>query len=273
MAAPIAGFTGIPFYGEVPLEVQFTDLSTGLPTSWLWTFGDGETGSDQNPLHTYEEVGHYDVSLAATNGDGTDTLGMTGAIEAYRLVSGTVAPAVIISSPSTKHCGSFSCLGWVRDPTYGSAGSSLIPLAVSDEDGEVRNSEAAIYFEVISESGDWCLGFKGSKSRPVRATTGVDLSDTFWHMLAWVCDDAGTVTHYVDGIPCPAKSGIGPDAEPYSKPHSTAPRVGGGYVWIPCLDEKGQSLTIFNWRYATGLVLHGDWVRELMALDKATLGI
>jgi PKD repeat protein len=51
--------------------VQFTDLTTNLPTSWLWNFGDGQTSTLQNPLHTYTTAGTYNVSLSATNTNGT----------------------------------------------------------------------------------------------------------------------------------------------------------------------------------------------------------
>ena len=34
---PVAKFTGTPTSGTAPLTVQFTDKSTGSPTSWNWT--------------------------------------------------------------------------------------------------------------------------------------------------------------------------------------------------------------------------------------------
>jgi hypothetical protein len=49
--------------GEVPLTVQFTDLSPNSPVSWDWTFGDGNVSTDQNPQNTYMNPGIYDVSL------------------------------------------------------------------------------------------------------------------------------------------------------------------------------------------------------------------
>ena len=47
--------------------VTFTDLSTGIPTSWFWDFGDGNTSTLQNPTHSYASCGIYDVSLFVNN--------------------------------------------------------------------------------------------------------------------------------------------------------------------------------------------------------------
>jgi PKD repeat protein len=71
---PLADFSGLPRSGNAPMIVHFTDLSSGTPTSWLWDFGDGKTGTKQNPTHVYENVGTYSVSLTAANGAGLDTL-------------------------------------------------------------------------------------------------------------------------------------------------------------------------------------------------------
>jgi len=70
---PNADFSGNPRSGNPPLTVAFTDLSTGSPTSWSWTFGDGGTSTAQNPSHQYTAVNSYTVSLTATNAQGSDT--------------------------------------------------------------------------------------------------------------------------------------------------------------------------------------------------------
>jgi len=70
---PVAAFTANVTEGNAPLAVQFTDQSTGNVTSWSWDFGDGNTSTVQNPVHTYESPGNYIVTLNASNAYGTNT--------------------------------------------------------------------------------------------------------------------------------------------------------------------------------------------------------
>jgi len=71
---PVADFVGDPTSGIEPLTVNFTDASTGDPTSWSWDFGDGVgTSTVQNPSYTYNTAGTYTVELTASNAYGSDT--------------------------------------------------------------------------------------------------------------------------------------------------------------------------------------------------------
>jgi PKD repeat protein len=70
-------FYGAPTTGDKPLPVQFTDHSTGSPSAWLWDFGDQTTSTEQNPQHTYQDYGTYDVTLTV---DGTRSLTKPGYI-------------------------------------------------------------------------------------------------------------------------------------------------------------------------------------------------
>ena len=45
------------------LEAHFEDMSFGNPDSWSWEFGDGDTSSEQNPVHLYAQAGEYEVTL------------------------------------------------------------------------------------------------------------------------------------------------------------------------------------------------------------------
>jgi PKD repeat protein len=75
---PASDFSGSPTTGIAPLVVSFTDISTGGPTAWSWTFGDGGTSTAQNPSHTYTTPGTYDVALTITNSCGNNTMTKTG---------------------------------------------------------------------------------------------------------------------------------------------------------------------------------------------------
>ena len=57
----------------MPLDVDFTDLSSQVPTGWTWDFGDTGSSSIQDPSYQYTTPGTYTVSLTATNATGTHT--------------------------------------------------------------------------------------------------------------------------------------------------------------------------------------------------------
>ncbi len=90
---PVAQFSAAPLVGPAPLSVTFTDLSTGIPTSWMWTFGDGETSTVQNPTHVYDTPGTYTVTLDVQNGLGSDS----DTIVDY--VTAEVPPATVTFAP------------------------------------------------------------------------------------------------------------------------------------------------------------------------------
>ncbi|HSW76531.1 MAG TPA: PKD domain-containing protein [Candidatus Saccharimonadales bacterium] len=54
--------------------VQFTNLSTGGATSYLWHFGDYKTSTLKNPSHNYSRLGIYTVTLKISNGIYTNTI-------------------------------------------------------------------------------------------------------------------------------------------------------------------------------------------------------
>ena len=70
---PVADFVGGPPSGDVPLTVQFMDLSTGDITTWSWDFGDTGSSMQRDPSHEYQSAGSYTVSLTVTGPGGSDT--------------------------------------------------------------------------------------------------------------------------------------------------------------------------------------------------------
>ena len=69
--APKADFVANPTSGNVPMNIAFTDKSTGIATTWNWNFGDGTGSTEQNPSHTYWTAGVYTVTLTVSNDYGS----------------------------------------------------------------------------------------------------------------------------------------------------------------------------------------------------------
>jgi YVTN family beta-propeller protein len=80
LKAPVTAFSALPTSGTAPLNVSFTDNSTESPTSWKWSFGDGKSSSEQNPVHTYTKAGKYNVTLTAKNTAGSNAVTKSGYI-------------------------------------------------------------------------------------------------------------------------------------------------------------------------------------------------
>ncbi len=79
-------FSGTPLSVPVGGSVNFTDLSTGNPTNWQWTFSGGTPGTStvQNPSSiVYNTVGTYNVKLKAWNATTSDSLTKTSYITVY----------------------------------------------------------------------------------------------------------------------------------------------------------------------------------------------
>ena len=52
---------------------NFTSNSSGNPTSYSWSFGDGGVSNQEDPSHTYSQTGTFTVSLTVTNNCGSNT--------------------------------------------------------------------------------------------------------------------------------------------------------------------------------------------------------
>lgn len=77
-------------------SVSFTDISTGNPTSWSWTFPGGtpSNSAQQNPQNiVYNNPGLYDVSLTVTNTLSINTVTKIGFINVPSLPSAPTTPS------------------------------------------------------------------------------------------------------------------------------------------------------------------------------------
>ena len=73
---PTANFTYEPMDITIGMDVNFTDTSTlgdATTLTWAWDFDDGNTSTEQNPMHNYSMAGNYTVTLTVTD-ETDDTL-------------------------------------------------------------------------------------------------------------------------------------------------------------------------------------------------------
>jgi gliding motility-associated-like protein len=95
--------------------IDFTDLSSGDPTSWEWTFtgASPSTSNLENPTSIcYPAVGDFDVKLVVTNSNGSDSLYKTQKINV------NAAPTIQVSDDSTIFTGASMQLSASGGLTY-----------------------------------------------------------------------------------------------------------------------------------------------------------
>ncbi len=69
MTKPKASISATPTSGQVPLNVIFTNSSTG-GVSYSWNFGDGNSSTSMNSSNTYVSGGNYTVMMVVTAANG-----------------------------------------------------------------------------------------------------------------------------------------------------------------------------------------------------------
>ena len=80
-------FAAMPTVGAAPLQVSFVgEVGGEQADSYTWHFGDGQTSSEQSPVHSYAEPGEYTVSFSTQQGS---------------LSEGVLAHALVRVTPST----------------------------------------------------------------------------------------------------------------------------------------------------------------------------
>jgi PKD repeat protein len=78
------------FHSIVDKQVAFTAL-THSATSWSWDFGDGNSSTEQNPVHIYEGGGYYLATLTASDASGNTVVtevNLAVALTPYVLLTG-----------------------------------------------------------------------------------------------------------------------------------------------------------------------------------------
>lgn len=156
--APIVDFTATITQGCPGTSIQFTDMSTYNPTSWSWTFQGGtpSTSTAQNPVVTFNSAGTYNVTLVATNANGSGTEVKSGYIT---ITNGQSLPMFQSFGPPI-----FPPAGWVienpdntatwaRSGTVGGFGTSSSSAYIDNFTDDLSASNDALVMPIYSTSG------------------------------------------------------------------------------------------------------------------------
>jgi PKD repeat protein len=122
---PVAQFQATPLTGSAPLQVSFTDLSTGSPANWSWNFGDGSTSTLQHPQHRYLGDGIQMVTLTVSNEFGSNSTTQVITVGEGVFAGFTATPRTITAGQTiqfTDHS-SGSPSGWLWN--FGDGGTSM----------------------------------------------------------------------------------------------------------------------------------------------------
>jgi gliding motility-associated-like protein len=98
---PVANFSANPRDVCAFTPVNFTDLSTGTVTQWLWDFGDGATSVEQHPIHEYQDTGYFNVRLIVWNEGCPDTIQLNNYIHIKPPIA-SFTPSFVCTTPTTR---------------------------------------------------------------------------------------------------------------------------------------------------------------------------
>jgi len=239
VAAPVASFTASPTSGTAPLNVAFTDTSTGSPTSWAWDFGDGGTSTAQNPSHSYAAAGTYTAKLTATNSGGSSSATKTITVSAATTppptsgvtvvgssttYSGTAVTGVSISAPAGTAAGDVLVAAITADtnPSMASvpAGWTAMVNGLSINSSSTSGAKVYLYYHVVGASDPasyaWTLsaaakwgggitGYRGvNNTTPLDApvVTAVDASYNATSITAPSTTTASNGAMVIGGVGC-----------------------------------------------------------------------
>ena len=140
--------------------VQFTNLSDNYD-SLLWTFGDGNTSTEENPLHLFTEPGDYEVVLEVTNFCGTVFHKIMLTVEALE-------PTAVFTADITEGCADL--IVQFADESLGEPTAWLWTF----EGGNPATSTEQNPFVTFENAGTYTVSLEVSNASGSTTTTFVD---------------------------------------------------------------------------------------------------
>lgn len=212
---PVANFTAAPVIGCAPLNVVFTDASTGVAgtylTNYKWNFGDASATSTASVgvptvSHTYTAAGTYGVKEIVTDNIGCkDSITRPSLITVWRpnasFLSSTGFPCINTSVHFTNLSAGIVSSFWMfgdggtstvssPDHIYTSLGSYTVRLVVTDANGCVDTATYVNYIVVAEPAAHFYMDDSFSICAPLpvhffNTSTGA----SFYN---WAFGDGGT---------------------------------------------------------------------------------
>jgi large repetitive protein len=139
---PVANFGISPESNCTPVIINFANVSSGSPTSFLWDFGNGNTSTDSIPgpqsYTTDSTIQNYTITLTAFNQCGFDTAQQVITVEPADVQSFFNVSTLEGCEPLTVEFYDFSTPGANIDWDFGDGNTSSLPNTVHtfEEPGE-----------------------------------------------------------------------------------------------------------------------------------------
>jgi gliding motility-associated-like protein len=139
---PVASFTSTPLIPEANVPTAFVNRSIGA-TSYYWSFGDGTSSTEANPVHQYQRSGDYEVCLTAINQHGCKN-------RVCRMITAEVRPLVDVPTAFTPNGDGTNDVLYVRG--YG----------IEHLEFRVYNRWGELVFETNNQAIGWDGTFRGT---------------------------------------------------------------------------------------------------------------
>ncbi len=220
---PNAVASANPTSGKAPLTVQFTGGnstdSDGTIASYAWNFADGTTGKAKNPLHTFNNVGAYNVRLIVTDSAGAKDTAFVQITVTNNAAPNAVASAIPASgiaplnvqftgSNSNDSDGTITNYAWnfgdggnaaTANPlhTYNTPGSFSASLIVTDNNGAKDTAFVQMQVNANQPPQAVASGIPTSGNAPLLVQfTGSNSTDSDGNIAAfkWTFGDGDSAT-------------------------------------------------------------------------------
>lgn len=194
---PVPEFTANETLIPLGERINFSDLSAGVPQTWLWNFEGGEPAQStlQNPTQIqFSTEGSFNISLTVSNEFGTNTTTKNG----FVTVSSSLLPVVDFSADKQLVCTSETVSfqdntiympiqwQWVFDPptvsfVEGTTAQSKNPKVVFDQPGEYTVNLTAFNLNGSSSLSRPSLIRAGGRLLPFRELfDNQTFADAYW---------------------------------------------------------------------------------------------